>query len=200
MKKTVKLVLASCVALVVAGLLVAQAISASNSHVAPSAPNRVDEATAVKEIKGYKSWTRVNPEPVLMAPAVAAMCAPASPNSQQSSPHANKFITVYVNDTGLKAMTTELKPAFPVGSVIVKEKLPKERQGAQPELLTVMIKREQGFDPSSGDWEYMALNGEGTKIESRGKLANCQSCHLTTPATDYVFRTYLPDAARQNLR
>lgn len=199
MKKTGKLALASCVVLLAVGFFVVQATSSSKSPVAASAPP-ADEAATVKEIIGYKNWTRVNPEPVFMAPAVAAMCAPASQVSQQSNPHSNKFITVYVNGTGLKAMTTELKPTFPEGSVIVKEKLPKEQQGAQPELLTVMVKREKGFNLASGDWEYMAVNGEGTKIESRGKLANCQSCHVTTPATDYVFRTYLSADVRESLR
>ncbi len=106
------------------------------------------------------------------------------------NPHQDKFITVYVNDAGRRAMLSQKKPKFPVGSVIVKEKLPAV-DSQSPELLTVMIKQRKGFNPAGGDWEYMVLDGTGTKIEGRGRLENCQACHLANQKTDYVFRSYL---------
>lgn len=89
-------------------------------------------------------------------------------------------------------------PSFPAGSVIVKEKLP-SRDSDTPELLTVMIKKGKGFNPASGDWEYMVVDGSGSKVLAQGKLENCQSCHTAKPATDYVFRTYLSDEAVNKL-
>jgi hypothetical protein len=96
-------------------------------------------------------------------------------------------------------MLRQKNPQFPVGSIIVKEKLTDKESGA-PELLTVMIKREEGFNRTSGDWEYMVLDGAGTKIEGRGQLQNCQACHLANQKTDYIFRTYLPADLRKGLK
>jgi cytochrome P460 len=157
----------------------------------------------VKEIAGYRNWTKVNTEPQLMHRRAAIDCTIwLSPALEvvdgETNPHREKYITVYVNAIGRDAMMEKLKPIFAVGSVIVKEKLP-ERSSQSPELLTVMIKREKGFNSETGDWEYMAVDGTGSKVEARGKLKNCQRCHLDQPKTDYIFRTYLPYDVRKKL-
>jgi hypothetical protein len=146
----------------------------------------------VGEIASYRSWTRVNAEPQLMPDQVSALCAAPVPARADAptNPHRHKYLTVYVNDTGRKAMLEQKNPAFPQGSVIVKEKL-SEKSSQTPELLTVMIKRDKGFNPANGDWEYMVVDGTGTNVSAQGKLENCQSCHSAKPGTDYVFRTYL---------
>ncbi|HEY6188165.1 MAG TPA: cytochrome P460 family protein [Pyrinomonadaceae bacterium] len=161
-------------------------------------------AAQVKEIAGYKNWTKVNAVPQLMPERVAAACAMVvSPRGAvidgPGNPHRDKFFTVYVNDVGRAAMLHEKNPKFPVGSIIVKEKLT-DKEGPSPELLTVMIKREKDFNSASGDWEYMVLDGAGTKIEGRGQLQNCQACHLANQKSDYIFRTYLPDELRNGLK
>ncbi len=89
-------------------------------------------------------------------------------------------------------MMNEKIPKFPEGSVIVKEKSLSENSSSL-ELLTVMIKQKKGFNATTGDWEYMVVNGAGTKVEGRGNLENCQSCHILNKQTDYVFRSYLPE-------
>ena len=156
----------------------------------------------LNDIRNYKAWTRVNPTALRLPAPVAALCAaPTPPRSIESSqnPHRQKYFVVYVNETGRVAMMSQLKPVFPEGSIIVKEKL-LAQDDTSPELLTVMVKREQGFNPESGDWEYMVVSGSRTKIEARGKLANCQSCHASKGETDYIFRSYLPDMVREKLR
>jgi hypothetical protein len=165
-------------------------------------PVGVSSGPDLKDIRDYKSWTQVNPTALKLPALVNALCAmptrqPAVDSSQ--NPHRQRYFIVYVNETGREAMTSQLKPVFPVGSIIVKEKLLTEND-TSPEMLTVMIKREQGFNPESGDWEYMVVSGSRTRIEGRGKLENCQSCHVSKGDTDYVFRTYLPDALREKLR
>jgi len=80
---------------------------------------------------------------------------------------------------------------FPEGSVIVKEKLPSKESSA-PELLTVMVKREPGYNPQNGDWEYIALDGSGKSVQARGRLENCQACQMMVKDRDYVSRNYLP--------
>lgn len=89
-------------------------------------------------------------------------------------------------------MLTQKQPHFPEGSIIVKQKWHDEEQ-AIPELLTVMIKREAGYNPDVGDWEFLAISGDATRIEARGRLDNCQSCHIPRASTDFVVRSYLPN-------
>lgn len=164
----------------------------------------------VSEIRGYRTWTKVNPQPVPVSSVfVGALCRmPTADNQMHDSqknenPHAEKLITVYVNELGRQAMMTELKPKFPVGSVIVKEKVSRmvrRTNTDEPDLLTVMIKRERGFNPVVGDWEFMAVNGAGTEIGARGKLESCQACHVLVKDNDFISRIYLPEEWRSKLR
>jgi len=148
-------------------------------------------------IAGYRHWTRVNPEPVQMDQQVASLCG--LPYSNTSDPHRAKFITVYVNDLGRRAMTAELNPRFPVGTVIVKEKLP-NKEATAPELLTVMLKRERGYDSKNGDWEYLMFDGPGRVVQGPVKTESCQSCHMAYKQQDYVTRLYLPRETRKSLK
>jgi len=146
-----------------------------------------------KLISNYKHWARVNDESFIIDSVLAIQCS--LPTAEQmkkidDSPHGHKFVIVYVNDIGSNAMLKEKTPHFPQGSIIVKEKLEKE-DSAAPELLTVMVKREAGFNPDNGDWEFMVFDGAGKKIQAQGRLENCQACHLSEKKTDYVSRRYL---------
>ena len=160
------------------------------------------EAPQVNEIHGYRTWTLVNPQPVLISSVVNLLCrAPTQANrdDEARNPHMRRLISVYVNASGQQAMLNERNPKFPVGSVIVKEKFLPGKQDA-PELLTVMVKREQGFNPASGDWEYMVTNGAGTKVEARGKIESCQTCHVSMRESGFVYRSYMPDELRNRLQ
>lgn len=198
MRRNLPTILSLCL-LIAVGLFVGY--FATQPHSSAAAHPAETAGEPVKEINGYRSWTKVNTEPQLMADQTALLCAPASPSLRAAAqnPHSNKYITVYVNELGRKAMLEQKTPAFPEGSVIVKEKLP-DQSSQTPELMTVMIKRGKGFNPTSGDWEYMVVDGTGTKVTARGKLDNCQSCHIARPGTDYVFRTYLPGEVTSKLK
>jgi hypothetical protein len=166
--------------------------------------NKPSPGAPVKEIENYRSWTKVNPTPQLMPKPVATACAIWMSDKGiqidgQGNPHRDKYLTVYVNDVGRRAMLGQKRPKFPQGSVIVKEKLP-AKDSHEPELLTVMIKQKQGFNPANGDWEYMVVNGTGTKVEGRGRLQNCQACHEAYQKNDYIFRTYLPQETASRLK
>lgn len=154
------------------------------------------------EVKGYKYWTKVNNKPEIMVSKVAMLCA--MPTDEQvemdsKNPHNDKYINVYVNSIGKDEMMTKKSPQFPKGTVIVKEKLTTS-DSTDPELLTVMIKREKDFNPENGDWEYMTLNGNATEVTARGKIESCQACHVLDKSTDYVSRRYLPYEIRQKLK
>jgi hypothetical protein len=145
-------------------------------------------------IEGYKQWTRVNPVPAVFHSQIAIQCvAPTAKQTkmEEDNPHRDKFITVYVNEVGTHAMMQEKTPRFPQGAIIVKEKLP-SKDSSSPELLTVMIKREAGYNPKNGDWEYMSLDGVGKEVQARGRLESCQACHMLVKDNDYVSRNYLP--------
>jgi hypothetical protein len=185
-----------CVALVLSAAITLR--SRSQEPARASGPY-ITEPVGNDVISGYKHWTRVNPQPALVLAQVAQLCASASA-PPPSSPHGpDKYITVYVNDIGRHAMMEEKTPHFPQGSIIVKEKFRKPKS-TTPELLTVMVKRERGYNPESGDWEYMIADGNGLSVQERGKLENCQSCHLMDKNTDYVSRNYLPVEIAKQLK
>jgi Cytochrome P460 len=148
----------------------------------------------LSEIKDYKTWTKVNDKPQHVESKLSIQCsAPtfAQKESEANNPHNDKYINVFVNSLGKTEMMTKKRPQFPKGTVIVKEKLT-TADSTSPELLTVMIKREKGFNTKNGDWEYMTVNGEATEVTAKGKLENCMACHAVEKSTDYVSRRYLP--------
>lgn len=81
-------------------------------------------------------------------------------------------------------------PQFPVGSIIVREKL-LQKTDEKPELVTVMVKREKGFSKKSGDWEFFVVQGDLGKINKQETKGDCAKCHVQAEKTDWVFKTYL---------
>ncbi len=145
------------------------------------------------EFLEYKRWTRVNKQPHRVLSRIITLCASptqAQTDREKDNPHNDKFVVVYVNEAGRKAMLEQPDPRFPVGTVIVKEKHATEKS-TSPELLTVMIKRDKGFNPEGGDWEYLVSDGTANEVKDRGKLATCMACHEERKAKDYVFRPYV---------
>lgn len=175
-------------------------------------------------VRDYTGWKLVNVESATMDARVAMLCAPSPGFSHKAGnfsatsvlgsggPHGKKWINVFVNSIGEEAMLTQKHPRFPQGTVIVKQKLAipatkgktaapaKPAPHQQPELLTVMIKREAGYDGANGDWEWMVTDGPGLKVVENGKLAACQGCHRPYAATDFVVRSYLPASVMEALR
>src|SRR6185503_1607522 len=92
-------------------VLIVAAFSASYGLQKYAVSTKPDKASTPNDISQYKSWTLVNPTPVKMEFAVAQLCAAMGPHN----PHRNKFISVYVNEIGKQAMTTQLTPTFPQG-------------------------------------------------------------------------------------
>jgi hypothetical protein len=105
--------------------------------------------------------------------------------------HSSTYGNIYIDQVAEHPMMEEAIPHFPVGSVIVREKLT-DLLSTKPELLAVMIKRAPGFNPQGGDWEFLTYNGDGTKITSREKTGSCLDCHATQSKTDYTYRYFVP--------
>ena len=146
----------------------------------------------------YREWTLVNPEPQLMEPLPAMSCA-IIPGRGEPSPHLHKYVSVFVNSVGREQMMTKRTPKYPVGSMIVKEKWD-SKDSARPEMLTGMIKRQKGYYPEGGDWEYFVLDGPASKIVEQGKLERCSVCHRPYQNYDFITRTYLPEPVRFELK
>lgn len=161
-----------------------------------SSPNVPESDLAI--LAKYRQWTLVNPKPQLMEPLPAISCV-AIPGRQEPSPHLHKYISVFVNPVGREEMMTRQRPKFPVGSVIVKEKLG-SADSTTPEVLTAMIKRGPGYNPEGGDWEYLVLDGAASKIIEQGKLTRCSGCHRPYQHSDFVTRFYLPDTVSADLK
>lgn len=147
-----------------------------------------------EELKDKSLWTQVNTEPYYISAAVDALCrAPTAANyadERKKNPHAATYITVYVNNVGREAMFSK-DVQFPAGSVIVKQKVGNSSEGQKPLLYTIMKKRERGYNPEVGDWQFLVVSGNGTQLEASGKIESCKGCHVRKGNTDFVFRSYL---------
>jgi Cytochrome P460 len=163
-------------------------------------------------IAGYKSWKRVNAKPHPVTSRIALLCrAPtqAEIDAEATDPHLEavdhpsimrmRYVVVYVNQTAEQAMLHEKRPAYPEGSLLVKERLA-DPKSSVPELITVMHKREKGYNPKGGDWEYLTLDGAAKQVQSDGRLQKCQSCHSEWKHTDYTSRAYLSDDITRKFR
>jgi hypothetical protein len=189
-----KILLITSVMLVLGGLIFATRLRVKGLN--PDPPMAMvsvakDGESLLKQIRPYRTWTLVNPTPVIMNPRAAMDCVAAFP----MNPHETRWASVYVNDKGSDAMKQD-HPIFPEGSIIVKEKLRSELDH-EPELLTVMIKRSKGFNPESRDWEYLVLDGPAEKILENARLSRCNECHEKYIYTDFVTMRYIKPKLEQ---
>ncbi len=94
--------------------------------------------------------------------------------------------------------TYEYTP-YPVGTIFVKENfLVQVDAKAQALTLAIMIKREPGYDPELGDWEFVQIGHDGQTIvqgasSKEPAVANlCGTCHKNLADRDYIFHTAGP--------
>jgi hypothetical protein len=148
-----------------------------------------------EELNDNSLWTQVNTEPYHISTAVDLLCrAPSKADyefERKKNPHAATYITVYVNKVGREAMFAKDVQRFPAGSVIVKKKVGTYFEDRKTLLYTVMKKRESGYNPVVGDWEFLVVSGDGARLEASGKIESCQACHVRKSETDFIFRSYL---------
>lgn len=120
----------------------------------------------------------------LAVPSAAASKAGAKSNSSASAeayPHAVTGMHVYLNTLAEEALEKKAG-AYPVGAMIVKEKLD---QNGTVTGVGGMIKRAPGFDAVNADWEYFYAD-KGGKL-AQGRIDNCANCHSEARKTDFVF-------------
>lgn len=96
---------------------------------------------------------------------------------------------VYANDKAKTSIYSD-SPSFPVGSIIVRERHDEELKPL-PNKVIAMVKREAGFSPNTGDWEFFMFDGWTLALQLRETTGNCAACHSQAKATDWSFRTYM---------
>ncbi|MEN9283361.1 MAG: hypothetical protein RLZZ179_854 [Verrucomicrobiota bacterium] len=133
-----------------------------------------DDEALLGMIRQRDRLERVTASPVDMDARTAHLCrAPVAPRPE--GPHKGARLQLFISPDAADSLYDPWA-GFPVGTLILKEKLPKE-PGAGPELITGMLKREAGFWPELGDWEFFTTDGKVSSLTSRGKLETCAECH-----------------------
>jgi hypothetical protein len=107
---------------------------------------------------------------------------------ERHGPHVNYSIIVRVSPEAI-ALFREGKP-LPTGAVVAKEKYADWSASGPLSGYAVMTKREAGYYPEGGDWEYEYVSLVPERKETRGRLANCAACHASAKDRDYLFRSY----------
>lgn len=146
--------------------------------------NKVSGVDPETAFLSYKTWKPISQSPV---PVLAMGCdRDLRRESGHSHSNSGRHISVYVSPNAQdQYRDIKTKPAvFPVGTVIVKEKVPAQSEPQTPEL-GIMIKQPKEFSPETGDWQYLYVtaNGEVTRGES---LRHCATCHENAKH-DHVF-------------
>lgn len=105
-------------------------------------------------------------------------------SSKQAAGHLTTLGFSFVNEAGRAAFSR--RPfVFPVGSIIVRERLLSPSSG--PDQLVVMIKHEKDFNRKAGGWEFLTVTGDMTKVIRREKEGACLKCHSSASDNDFVF-------------
>lgn len=147
----------------------------------------------------FTNYEQITKSVVYVNPQLAMLCRGASQGEVDAArvkfgPHANTGILIYMNKLAADAFATNTN-AFPVGSVIVKQKKILDYTGKDGKPVHAadtgvggMVKRHSGYDPEHGDWEYFYFE-DGAKTES-GRILTCVQCHTAARDKDYVFGTW----------
>ena len=138
----------------------------------------------------YSGWPTLTPEPIRVLSRAFVMCAPPMEAHNPHNANLDGAIKVFANPAAHAHLVGKRPGALPVGATVVKEKL----AGAKADRLVAyaaMVKREAGYDPKHGNWEYVFVESGGRGEVQRGKLANCIACHSGMASQDYLFRPYL---------
>lgn len=93
------------------------------------------------------------------------------PSGLAHTPHGEHWIHVFVSPSGTNAMTTG-KTAYPEGTIVLKQKS-LDPAGTKTDFYTGMHKRERGYNPELGDWEFFTLDTSGFTVTARGKIDSC---------------------------
>ena len=126
----------------------------------------------------FESWYKVNTQP---------LTGDAGGLLQGKHLENDGIREVYANEIGSSVFQGKTSPHFPPGAIIVKDTYYTDKNGGKGRRwnITVMKKREQGYDPENGDWEYVTA-GPRKGVRYQGTMQLCIDCHAAAE-NDYVF-------------
>ena len=135
-------------------------------------------ATQVDAFSDYSSWNKVNAEPVTGDTTGFLEKVHGGPTG---------FREVFINAVGKPTSDGKVDLPYPTGTILVKETY-KSDNGAKGKLkdLTIMVKRDPGYDSDNGDWEYLMVTAS-LRIRSQGRINMCIDCHAAGVMDAYVF-------------
>ena len=126
----------------------------------------------------FESWYKINDEPLTGA---------ADGLLRGKHLEEGGMREVYVNDIGQSAFSGDAQVPLPEGTVIVKDTFYIAKDGTKGRRwnITVMRKREPGYDAEYNDWEYV-IAGPGKGVRFQGRMPLCIDCHIAADK-DFVF-------------
>ena len=149
-------------------------------------------ASVAAAIADYQTWKRRTDQPVALAAEIFSLCR--SPSLAEmgflDSEHGvqQRLVLDWLNPGAVTAYEHRDTLPFPVGAAIIKEKLVRETTGTLALVARgVMIKRDPGFDPAHGDWEFAYWEPTAGLLTGAVESKHCGDCHLGAQPTDFVF-------------
>lgn len=136
----------------------------------------------------FSQWSAATDGPIPVDSLFAMYCRPGG--AALHGPHDGASIVVRVNPEAMEEF--KARRPLPAGSVVIKEKHRGAEVDAHMTDYGVMIKREPGYDPDNGDWEYAYVDLQGKQPVERGRIESCIECHRRVAESDYLYRPYLP--------
>lgn len=141
----------------------------------------------VRLVAKLDTLTRVTEKRIALRAIYSDLCAPAEiPGHVRVTGRPDVAIHVFINSTSAAAFKDPAS-RFPVGTVVIKQKFPTVN-AKEADFYTGMLKREAGFNPTCGDWEFFTLSGDRRAVTARGRIESCIDCHRQYAKTDFVTR------------
>jgi len=91
-----------------------------------------------------------------------------------------EYVQIWANGVALDDLEN-----LPEGSIVVKEGYSDEA-GEELNAITVMERREPGYDPENGDWFWGRFRADGTPTHA-GRVGFCADCHASDTTGDFSF-------------
>jgi hypothetical protein len=142
-------------------------------------------------VEDYQSLKRYNSAPYL------------------SATHGNHYLNNYANGVAEKYGNYERAGQLPSGSIIFKDSFSvteKRQEFSHTHTrqivlgpLFIMRKMESGFNPVTGDWQYIQIQPDGALVGMTGgqgadRVEYCIGCHLAREEHDHLY--FVPDSYR----
>ena len=138
--------------------------------------------------KTFKQLQKMNEKPIYIDPKFDSLCGTITSENAASfvenGPHSSSAINIYMNSLAAEAFKSKTFP-YPIGSIVIKDKNAVSTRVLNDKGVGGMVKREKGYDPENGDWEYFYFTD--IKEIEQGKIDSCIQCHSRASKKDFIF-------------